>query len=90
LGDIIRVTCNKCDVEREEFVGVGMMALGHELCACYSCKRFVLKKLKWQRGVNRESFACPYCRESITPVQDNDQCPLCDGIVQVDHAGLWD
>ena len=90
MGEIIRVTCSQCDLNREEFVGVGMLAIGQELCACYRCRRLVRKKFKWDTQPDSGSLRCPYCRLNIKPIQDEALCPLCDGNLQVEFNGDWD
>ena len=45
MGEMISIECKSCDLTREARVGVGMMGIGVELCPCYTCRRFVMKKV---------------------------------------------
>lgn len=75
---------------RVENVGVGMMGIGSELCACYHCHRLVLKKLKWNMNLEATSLKCPYCRKAIKPIDQGDNCPICASPIEAELIGLWD
>lgn len=45
MGSEIRLTCSGCDLNSTHLIGVGMMGIGSELCACYTCKKFVSREL---------------------------------------------
>ena len=91
MGSMINVRCSSCDLERQEFVGVGMMGSGQELCACNHCRRLIRKGIKWtDDGPWPTDLRCPYCRRPVHPVQTGEACPLCDGALIIDEVGLWD
>ena len=90
MGDTIRVTCSQCNIDREEFVGVGMLAEGQELCSCYQCERLVLKKYRWKNDFDLKAVKCPVCKANVEPVHNETPCPLCGGRLQVEITGNWD
>ena len=90
MGSMIRLLCKKCDIDRSESVGMGMLGLGSELCACYHCHRYVLKKLKRRRNFDEAVLKCPYCRKTIEPIDHGDICPICASPIEAEPVGLWD
>ena len=90
MGSMIRYECQTCEVFRIEHVGVGMMGVGSELCACYNCHRYVLKKLKRNMNLGETGLKCPYCRKSVEPIDHGDNCPICASPIDVEPIGLWD
>jgi len=90
MGHTIIYQCKKCEVFRTEDVGVGMMGVGSELCACYNCHRYVLKKLKRNMNLGETGLKCPYCRKKIEPIGHGDNCPVCASPIDAEPFGLWD
>jgi len=90
MGEIICVTCKSCDFSREASVGVGMTGAGAELCPCYQCRRFVLKKVDDRHANETVNLKCSYCRKSVSPVEKGDRCAVCGGQIDVESIGLWD
>ena len=90
MGNTIIYWCKKCEVSRMEDVGVGEMGVGSELCACYNCHRYVLKKLKRNMNLGETGLKCPYCRKSVEPIDHGDNCPICASPIDVEPIGLWD
>ena len=91
MGGIIDCRCSTCDVDRQEFVGIGMAGSGSELCACYQCRRLVRKSIRWDGGeIDPVGLRCPYCQRLFRPVRDGDTCPICDGRLTIDEVGCWD
>ena len=90
MGDMISYQCKKCLILRIENVGVGMMGVGSDLCACYHCHRYVLKKLKWTRNFEETVLKCTYCRKTIKPIGHGDNCPICASPIEAEPIGLWD
>lgn len=73
MGEEIRVTCSGCRVNRRQSVGVGMMGRGTELCACYACKKFVVRKIEmWGSHFDEPPIelksTCKSCGGDIVPV----------------------
>ncbi len=90
MGEMIRVSCNSCDFEREADVGVGMMGLGVELCPCYHCRRFVRKKVDYRKSFDGVVIKCPYCRRILQPLKEGDDCAICGGLITYESLGIWD
>jgi hypothetical protein len=90
MGDVIRISCPSCGYNREEFVSVGMMGQGSELCPCYHCKRYVLKKVSNPTFDELPTLRCPYCRKSIEPVKKADACAICGTSIEFELIGEWD
>lgn len=91
MGSIQVFRCETCAVERREFTGLGMMAQGRELCACYKCKRLVLKKITYNPDMDYETnLRCPYCKNQIHPLQEPAACPVCDDELVIEFNGSWD
>jgi hypothetical protein len=90
MGHMISYQCKKCEIIRIEHVGVGMLGVGSELCACYHCHRYVLKKLKWNRNFEEAILKCPYCRKTIEAIDHGDSCPICASPIDAEPIGLWD
>lgn len=61
MGKMISVECKSCDFVQEASVGVGLLGIGVELCPCYTCRRFVMKKVDYRDGTLPLVFKCPYC-----------------------------
>ncbi len=90
MGHTMRYECQKCEVSRIEHVGFGMLGIGSELCACYHCHRYVLKKMKWSGTFEEEVFSCPYCRKTIQRINHGDNCPICTSPIEAELIALWD
>ena len=94
MGSVIRIQCNKCEIDRTEYVDSGELGTGSELCACYHCHRYVLKKLKrWTESFDRPNLKCPYCHKVIKPLNYGDSCPICPicaSEIKISFGGLWD
>lgn len=90
MGDIIRVTCSGCDLDRRAFVGVGMLAQGQELCACHRCRSLEIIPTDADSPLDDDVLKCSVCRTSVSPVQDEDVCPLCQGTLSTWLDGNWD
>ena len=91
MGSMIRLLCKTCEIDRSENVGMGMIGLGSELCACYNCRRYVLKKLsRWNENQDENNLKCPYCRKKIEPIDPANNCPVCDSVIEVEWIGMWD
>lgn len=100
MGDMMRLYCIGCGIDRNEFLGVGMSLEGHELCACYRCRRFVRKKIKWAPMTSDtdpfatipelSSLKCPYCRKPVVPFESGDRCPVCESAAELQPIGIWD
>lgn len=90
MGEMILLVCSTCDIVRSEDIGVGMLGRGHELCACYTCKRYVRKKLDFRENVENDRLICPYCRRGIRPLKDRDLCPKCNDEIKIEWIGTWD
>ena len=88
MGSMIQLICSTCDIDREESVGIGMMGIGNELCACYNCKRYVRKKVKWTDDPAK--LKCPYCRKLIRAIRNGHKCPKCSSRIRVKEVGIWD
>jgi hypothetical protein len=90
MGEMIRVCCKHCGVDREEYVGVGMLGVGAELCSCYRCRRLVMKKVRWNSDLDNQVLKCPYCRSKIEIVREGDLCPICGDPLDLEFVGHWD
>lgn len=90
MGEIIRVSCNACDFEREAVVGVGMLGSGVELCPCYQCGRFVMKKVDHRNVFDGLAMKCPYCRKILKRLEDGDECAICSSSMTYEWLGEWD
>ena len=91
MGSMIRLLCKTCEIDRSENVGMGMIGLGSELCACYNCRRYILKKLShWNGKYHENNLKCPYCRKKIEPIDPANNCPVCDSEIEVEWIGMWD
>jgi len=94
VGEILRVVCERCGLNRDVFNGVGMSGLGETLCACYRCERLVMKKWSVHDDPSKQdNFTCPYCKHPIQPMPvdgRNPDCPTCDGQLVVESIGMWD
>ncbi len=57
MGSEIRLTCSGCNLNSTHLIGVGMMGIGSELCACYFCKKFVSREVSapWRTNDADES-----------------------------------
>ena len=94
VGEMLRISCEACGLDREVFHGSGMAGVGGTLCTCRRCKRLVLKKwsvhddpAKW------DNFRCPYCKHPIEPTIEDDKasdCPSCNGPLAIESIGIWD
>jgi hypothetical protein len=89
VGEMIQATCESCGYSRKASVGVGMMGIGVELCACYNCQRFVMKRVDY-RDMTPSVLKCPYCRKIVKPIKNGNRCATCDGRLSVATIGLWD
>ena len=87
MGEMIQLRCKTCSLVRDESIGIGMAGVGDELCACYRCHRFVLKRLKWDHS---GQLQCPYCRSAIRPIKNGDACAICGDPVTIESLGVWD
>lgn len=87
---MIHLECPTCDISRSEDTGVGMLGKGQELCACYTCKRFVMKKVNFLMEKEGVQLRCPYCRREVKPIEDGDSCPECGSEIKIEVIGLWD
>jgi hypothetical protein len=90
MGEMIRVSCKSCDFVREADVGVGMMGVGVELCPCYHCRRFVMKKVDFRTDFKGVILKCPYCRKILRPFEEGDRCAICGGSIIHESLGVWD
>lgn len=100
MGDMMRLYCIGCGIDRNEFLGVGMSLEGQELCACYRCRRFVRKKIKWTPTTSDtdplttipeiSDLKCPYCRKPVVPFESGDRCPVCESVAELQPIGIWD
>jgi len=100
MGDLIRLNCTGCGIDRTEYLGVGMSLEGQELCACYRCRRFVRKRIKWAPTTGADDawttvpelseLKCPYCRKPVVPFERGDRCPICESPVDLQPIGIWD
>ena len=90
MGHMISYQCKKCEMSRIEHVGVGMLGVGSELCACYHCHRYVLKRLKRSTSFEEAVLKCPYCRKTIEPIDHGHNCPICASPIEVEWTGMWD
>lgn len=90
MGEIISVDCKSCGFTREASVGVGMLGVGDELCPCYTCQRFVMKKVNHRDGTYPLILKCPYCRNVINPIKRTDKCAVCGGRLIIESTGMWD
>ena len=94
MGEMLRIVCETCGLDRNVFHGVGMAGLGEMLCTCHRCKRLVMKK--WSihdEPPKGDSFTCPYCKRPIEPTLVEDRtpdCPACNGPLIVESIGVWD
>lgn len=90
MGEMISVHCNSCDYTREASVGVGMLGVGDELCPCYTCRKFVMKKVNHRNGIHPLILKCPYCRNVVKPIKQADRCAACGGRLSIESIGMWD
>lgn len=92
MGDAIDYRCTKCRVSRREFVGTGFRGTGRELCACYRCKKLVLRPVRrrWPDDRRWTFLRCPDCRHKVVPIQDGDPCPVCERPVKIRGIMWWD
>jgi len=94
MGEIVRIACERCGLDRDVFDGVGMAGLGETLCACYRCERLVMKKWSVHDDpAKQDNFTCPYCKHPIEPMLGDGRthdCPTCDRQLVVESIGVWD
>ena len=94
MGEMLRLVCKQCGLDREIFHGVGMLGSGETLCTCRHCKRLVMKKWSIHDDPPKgDPFTCPYCKRPIeaTLVEDETpDCPTCDRPLIVENIGVWD
>lgn len=103
MGEIVRTSCDGCDIDRHDFLGAGIYFNGKTLCACYHCQRLIAKRPRL-RGAEPPpaELRCPYCRrvvEELPTFADSDdpfeappaeKCPRCGGTLTFEVVGVWD
>jgi hypothetical protein len=100
MGEIVKVTCSECDIDRDDFLGWGMAGHSRTLCACDHCHRLIVKQGSWQQE-EPAVLRCPYCKRPVRrvfPAEDLElngvtalgRCPRCDGTLYGDVHGCWD
>lgn len=103
MGEIVRTSCEGCDVDRQDVLGWGMSGMGTALCACSNCERLIVKRLPMysDRAVLTE-LRCPYCKRPVVALRPRSdavggrakerpqRCPRCGGELTFELTGLWD
>ena len=88
MSSTINISCDTCDVVRQESVGVGMMGLGTELYACDTCQTFRTRRISLLTPPIREPALeeqrCGSCKHALRllrfcdgPLCTHDQEPSC-------------
>ena len=100
MGEMMRLHCSGCGIDRNEFLGIGMSLEGQILCACYGCRRFVRKRIslkelanesnEWATVPDPDDLRCPYCRKPVKSFENGDACPVCESTAVVEWIGIWD
>jgi hypothetical protein len=103
MGSEIRISCNGCDVDLTEMIGVGFIGTEYLVCACDNCKAFSRREHQgFFMGEPRPNFRCGNCRKVLRVVapainEENgtervfDECPVCRGRLMFSDTGLlWD
>lgn len=71
VGELIHLTCTGCDVDRQDYLGLGMSGQLRMLCACDHCHRVVIDEGKWTSPPWRGRL------RRIARRTDRAQCPDC-------------
>lgn len=104
MGELVRVTCEACGIDRDDALGCGMLGTCFILCSCTHCKRLVTKRSPASMTVSPNEprpLRCPYCKRVLLTLYPREQltlddaavvgaCPLCSGPLVAQARGLWD
>jgi precorrin-6B methylase 1 len=94
MGSIFEVTCDGCDLWRQDALEVGMMGVERHLCSCPTCTELVIAERegafdrRWHDEV--EPLECPTCGTAVVDVATGDPCPCGGGALVLRRVGLWD
>lgn len=102
MGEMVRVRCDGCDIDRQDFLGWGMNGDSRTLCACIHCRRLVVKNGRWtSQGEEPALLRCPYCKRKLERLFPRGRaeldgqralgtCPKCSGSITGELVGIWD
>lgn len=101
MGSVIKIKCNKCDIDNNLSIGTGMIydpsLLGYKPAYCAKCEKYVSARVGRSEGVsdiadNADNVVCEVCGSPVVlkDIESDTTCDKCGDSLVISEIGMWD